>query len=211
MMASEVMLDAFCKFLRKKFHLFPKKISKKKLQRLPIRFYEGEIDLISSPEMAKIACQEILNCDVIGFDTESKPAFSKGEKYPPSLVQIGTEKKVYIFQLAKINHLQFLKPILENHNIKKVGIAIRDDVLKLKDIENFRCAGFIDISDITKSFGIIHTGLRNLAGIFLKFKISKSSQVTDWSLENLSPKQLIYAATDAWTSRELYLKVQEYL
>ncbi|MDR0417871.1 MAG: 3'-5' exonuclease domain-containing protein 2 [Puniceicoccales bacterium] len=186
---------------------YPRKISKTTLQQLPVCFYEGDIRFINDTESARKAMEVILQEDILGFDTESKPSFSKGEKYAPSIVQMATASCVYIFQLDKTNQLKFLKPIFENEHILKVGIAIRDDVLKLRDIENFQPAGFKDISDLTKMLGIEQTGLRNLAGILLKCRISKTSQVTDWSQENLSARQLTYAATDAWISRKLYLKI----
>jgi ribonuclease D len=190
---------------------YSKKISKEKLQKLPMQFYNGVIHLINTEEGAQKAVTEIMMESILGFDTESKPAFSKGEKYLPSIVQIATAKGVYIFQLAKIGQLKFLKPILECENSLKVGIAIRDDILKLRDIEDFKPSGFQDIGDLTKSLGVRQTGLRNLAGIFLKHRISKTSQITDWSQEKLSMQQLTYAATDAWTSRILYLEVKKYV
>ncbi|MDR2812541.1 MAG: 3'-5' exonuclease domain-containing protein 2 [Puniceicoccales bacterium] len=190
---------------------YSKKISKEKLQKLPIQFYDGVIHLINTEENARKAVTEIMKESILGFDTESKPAFSKGEKYLPSIVQIATAEGVYIFQLAKTGQLKFLKPILERENLLKAGIAIRDDILKLRDIENFKPAGFQDIGDLTRSLGICQTGLRNLAGIFLKHRISKTSQITDWSQENLSTQQLTYAATDAWISRMLYLEVKKYV
>jgi ribonuclease D len=190
---------------------YPQKISKKRLQTLPMQFYDGVIHLINTEESTPKAVAEIMREPVLGFDTESKPAFSKGEKYLPSIVQIATAESVYIFQLAKIGQLKFLKPILECQNSLKVGIAIRDDIVKLRDIEDFKPSGFQDIGDLTKSLGVCQTGLRNLTGIFLKYRISKTSQVTDWSQEKLSMQQLIYAATDAWTSRALYLEVKKYV
>lgn len=190
---------------------FPSEISKTKLQNLPIKFYEGDIHFINSEAGAQRAAAEIMGEAIVGFDTESKPAFSKGEKYLPSIVQIATQSGAYVFQLAKIGQLRFLKPIFECENLLKTGIAIHDDVLKLRDIEDFKANNFQDISDLTKVMGIKQTGLRNLAGIFLRCRISKISQVTDWSQENLSPRQLIYAATDAWISRDLYLEVKKHM
>lgn len=186
---------------------YPKKISKKAIQHLPLRSYDGEIVFVDNIPLAQQSVEEISQETLIGLDTESKPAFSKGEKYLPSVVQIATSKKVYIFQLNKIEQLRYLKSIFENNQITKVGIAIRDDVLKLRDIESFSPAGFQEISDYTKKLGIEQTGLRNLSAIFLKCRISKFSQVTDWSKEHLSSRQLTYAATDAWISRLLYIEV----
>ncbi|MDE6575809.1 MAG: 3'-5' exonuclease domain-containing protein 2 [Opitutales bacterium] len=187
---------------------FPKKISKEAISRLPVSSYQGEIIFVDTVELAQQSVREIQKETLVGFDTESRPAFSKGEKYPPSIVQVATEDKVYIFQLPKIGQLRHLKPFLENPKIEKVGIAIHDDVLKLCDIEPFRHAGFRDISETTRALGVEQTGLRNLCAIFLRCRISKSSQVTDWSQEKLSARQLVYAATDAWISRQLYLEVQ---
>ncbi|MDR1907066.1 MAG: 3'-5' exonuclease domain-containing protein 2 [Puniceicoccales bacterium] len=190
---------------------YPKKISKEKLQKLPIQFYDGVIHLIITKGDAQNAVDKIMQESVLGFDTESKPAFLKGEKYLPSIVQLATATEVYIFQLAKIGQLKILKPIFECENLLKVGIAIRDDILKLRDIEDFKPAGFQDIGDLTRSLGVQQTGLRNLTGIFLKHRISKTSQITDWSQEKLSTQQLTYAATDAWISRALYLEVKKYV
>lgn len=205
------MFCSLLKLLRRKLTRFPKSISKEIINDLPTKQYDGDIELICTRQDAIVAIKEISSCSIIGFDTESKPTFHKGEKYLPSLVQIATDKKAYIFQLAKIEWLKDLKQILQDKNILKVGIAINDDVLKLKEIENFQSAGFVEISYYTKLLGITVTGLRNLTAIFFKFKISKSSQVTDWSVSKLSQKQLIYAATDAWISRKLYLQVRKFI
>ncbi|MDR2807086.1 MAG: 3'-5' exonuclease domain-containing protein 2 [Puniceicoccales bacterium] len=208
---------AICTFFENIFRIlgilpkYPQKISKEKLQEFPVKFYDGAVHLINTEEAAKKAVSVIMKETILGFDTESKPAFSKGEKYLPSIVQVAIADGVYIFQLSKIRQLKFLKAIFECKTSLKVGIAIRDDVLKLRDIEHFNPVGFKDIGDLTKSLGIEQTGMRNLAGIFLKCRISKVAQVTDWSLENLSTRQLIYAATDAWISRELYLEVKRHI
>ncbi|MDR0351600.1 MAG: 3'-5' exonuclease domain-containing protein 2 [Puniceicoccales bacterium] len=204
------MLGKLLRSIKNKIFPFSKSISKETLAALPLFKFQGEIFLIDSIAEAKQAVALLLNHDLLGFDTESRPAFRKGESYPPSLVQISTDKSVYLFQLSKTNGTRPLRPIFESLHIKKVGIAIRDDINKLKELGNFKDAGFVDISDLTKTLDIKNTGLNTLAGIFLKYRISKSSQITDWSQENLSKKQIIYAATDAWVSRELFIKVREF-
>ncbi|MDR1458090.1 MAG: 3'-5' exonuclease domain-containing protein 2 [Puniceicoccales bacterium] len=204
------MLGKLLRSLRDRIFPFSKSISKKALAELPLFKFQGEIIVIDSITGAEQAVLLLLKHSLLGFDTESRPAFRKGESYPPSLVQISTDKSVYLFKLSKLNGIKELQPILESQEVKKVGIAIRDDINKLKELGNFKDAGFVDISDLTKTLDIKNTGLNSLAGIFLKYRISKSSQVTDWSQENLSSKQITYAATDAWVSRELFIKVKEF-
>jgi ribonuclease D len=148
---------------------------------------------------------------ILGFDIESKPAFSKGESYAPSLMQIASQSKIYLFRLEKIGGLSALKPILENANIIKVGAAINHDVKNLFKIEEFNAQGFHDLGTFSKKLKVIHTGLRNLAAIFLRVRISKKSQLTDWTQEVLTTQQISYAATDAWASREIFIKMSTYL
>ena len=62
---------------------------------------------------------------------------------------------------------------------------------------------------MAKRHGMKQTGLRNLAGIFLGFRVTKGSKTTNWAAPKLTSQQINYAATDAWVCRELYLKFKE--
>ena len=183
---------------------FPKSISKAEINALPLSRYHGKIHVITTSDAEQLAIEELSNHEVLGFDTESRPSFKKGQSYPPSLVQLASEDAVYLFQLNKTGSIDALLGILSNPKIKKVGIALHDDIKKLGELAPFNPAGVIDISDITKRIGITNTGLRSLAGMFLKVRISKGAQVSNWARKHLNSNQLIYAATDAWASRELY-------
>jgi ribonuclease D len=48
--------------------------------------------------------------------------------------------------------------------------------------------------------------VRNLAGLFLGFRIPKGNSTSNWAAARLRPQQVAYAAMDAWACRELYLK-----
>jgi ribonuclease D len=187
-----------------------KRIVPKQIARLPLETYGGEIIVIRDVESAKLAVKELLSESVLGFDIESKPAFAKGESYAPSLMQLAGKERVYIFKLEKIDGLSVLRPILESASIVKVGAAINHDVQNLFKIEKFIPRGFHDLSTFSGKLKIAQTGLRNLAAIFLRIRISKKSQLTDWSQENLTPQQIFYAATDAWVSREIFAKMARY-
>ncbi|MDR3144247.1 MAG: 3'-5' exonuclease domain-containing protein 2 [Puniceicoccales bacterium] len=187
-----------------------KRITPKQISRLPLVLYSGPITVISDSRSAANAVTSILSEKILGFDIESKPAFRKGESYAPSLIQFAGKSNVYIFKLGKIGGLSLLKPILENAGIVKVGVAVSYDVQNLLKIEKFEGRGFYDLGTFSRKLRVVHTGLRNLAAIFLRVRISKKSQLTDWSRENLTAQQISYAATDAWISREIFIKMSRY-
>lgn len=187
---------------------FPKSIAKTDINRLPLDKFSGEIHLITTQAAAELAVQRLLQEKVLGFDTESRPSFRKGESYLPSLVQLSTETSTYLFQINRLGGIEQLKPLFTIPDLLKVGVALHDDIKKLKEISDFDDAGFLEVSQITKELGVRNTGLRSLAGIFLKVRVSKSAQVSNWARRNLNWSQITYAATDSWISLKLYLHVQ---
>ena len=72
-------------------------ISKEQLAALPIRRYEGRVVLNDTRGLL----EEIEKENLIGFDTETRPAFKPGQSYPPSLVQIATGRAVYLLQVQQ--------------------------------------------------------------------------------------------------------------
>ncbi|MDR2737316.1 MAG: 3'-5' exonuclease domain-containing protein 2 [Puniceicoccales bacterium] len=187
-----------------------KHITPKQIARLPLKLYEGEVVVVQDIDVAEAAVTELLSEPVLGFDIESKPAFTKGESYVPSLMQLAGRTKVCLFRLNKIGGLGPLKKILENEDIAKVGVAVDNDIQNLRKGWSFTPRGFHDLGTFSKRLKVVHTGLRNLAAIFLHARVSKKSQLTDWSQEVLTQQQISYAATDAWISREIFLKMAQY-
>ena len=182
------------------------KLSKTEINSLPLRYYNGPIHIIQTAEQAKKACAILMKEKVLGFDTETRPAFNKGQSYLPSLLQMAGRKVVYLFQLSKCGLTDSIINLLSIDDIIKSGVAINQDLIELQQISNFEPAGFIDLGDIARSKGLPHHGLRGLAAYLLNFRISKSGRTSNWSANQLTKKQIKYAATDAWLGRELYLK-----
>ena len=185
------------------------KLSKTEINSLPLRYYNGPIHIIQTTEQAKNACSILIKEKVLGFDTETRPAFTKGQYYLPSLLQMAGTKVVYLFQLSKCGLTDSIINLLSNDDIIKSGVAINQDLIELQQIINFYPAGFIDLGDIARSKGLPHDGLRGLAAYLLNFRISKSGRTSNWSANQLTKKQIKYAATDAWLGRELYLKYKQ--
>ena len=181
-----------------------RKISKAEINDLPLIAWEGEIQIVESVEKMEAVAATLVNESHLGFDTETRPSFKKGDYYPPALIQLATKHCVYLFRISETETFDPLLPILESPHILKTGVAIKDDVKELRAMEDFTPNGFIEIADITVRLGYENRGLRALAGLLLQGRISKAAQVTNWARPKLDNKQVRYAATDAWISREIY-------
>lgn len=183
-----------------------KHISKAEINELPLIFWDGRIEVLDTAEAMTAAVAQLLNETHLGFDTETRPTFKKGEYYPPALIQLGTAECVYLFRISSIQSFQPLLPILESADILKTGVGIKEDVKELRKMADFTPAGFGEVTELTTKLGYENKGLRALAGLLLNGRISKAAQVSNWARKELDAKQIRYAATDAWVSREIYCK-----
>lgn len=192
--------------------LFPERLDKEVLRTLPLIHFEGKISLISKDQDIAAAIEEIRKESILGFDTETKPTFRKEDVTPPpALLQLASQKQVWLFPLRQISMYGDLFSILADPSIEKVGVAPHDDIKGLQRLYEFTAQGFTDVSQIASRHGIITNGLRNLSGMFLNGRISKSAQVTNWEQYPLTPKQIKYAATDAWASLAIHKKICQLL
>lgn len=188
---------------------FKKEITQEEINQLPLFRYHGQVELICQDEQIEPALEALKGEKILGFDTETRPAFKKGESYSPALLQLATSQKVFIFQLQKLNDLAPIMELLSSSKSKKVGVAIGDDLRKLKEMHPFEPKACVEITTLSQNLEIKPNGLRALAGLLLNYRVSKGAQTSNWGNARLTKAQIIYAATDAWVSRELYLKVKE--
>jgi len=181
-------------------------ISREEMAALPIRRYEGEVCLVTTPSDLERALADLRQEDVVGFDTETRPAFRKGETHLPCLVQAATARRVYLFQLRQPEVFQVLAELLAEVRAVKVGVALANDLRSLKLLFPFNEMNVLDLGIIARRSHLNQTGLRNLAGIFLGARIPKGARTSNWAAPRLSAAQITYAATDAWVCRELFLQ-----
>ena len=181
-----------------------KSISNDELAELPLSSFEGIIHVIEQPEDVDSACEYLSHQTIIGFDTETRPAFKKGQIYPVSLLQLSTSDQAFLFRINKIGLPNGLIKILASPKILKMGVAIRDDIKILQRIVPFKPGGFIELQDLVKNYGIENFSLKKLSAIVLGFRISKSARLSNWDAPELTEQQLNYGATDAWVSCEIY-------
>ena len=185
------------------------RISREEMIELPIRRYEGSVHLVAAPPELQRAIRDICQESVVGFDTETRPAFRPGESYLPSLVQFATAGAVYLFQVQQQDYSAAMREVLSSGKIIKAGVSVTDDLRKLKKLFDFEESAVVDLGKVAKRHGLKQTGVRNLAGIFLGTRIPKGAKTTNWAARHLTPQQIAYAATDAWACRELYLRFQQ--
>ena len=180
------------------------KLSKNEINALPLIQYEGDIEILNSKDNIQAAINDLKNYDIVGFDTETKPTFVKGPLNPPSIMQLACDDKVYIFQFDNDEIFKQLSLILSNKNITKCGVSVDRDLIELMYLSPFDPISFFDLGNVARENEIPHHGLRGLVAMFLKHRISKGSQTSDWSKISLTDSQISYAATDAWVSLELF-------
>lgn len=190
-------------------HGLPASMPKEQLNALPLGKYEGPIEIINLPEQLPEALRKMESETVIGFDTETRPSFRKGESYLPSLLQAATADAVYLFQLKKLDCAVLFDRLLAQPSPLKAGIALAHDLKMLQRLSPFQAQSVLDLGQAAHKHGIVTIGLRSLTAIFMGFRVSKAAQVSDWSQPNLTPSQIQYAATDAWVCRELYVKFRD--
>lgn len=173
---------------------------------LPLTAFVGKIILVECDRQLHQAMRVLEREELLGFDTETRPIFKKGQIPPPALLQLAGGGDVYIFQLSKLHDKAVLGELMGAPGIIKSGVSVRDDLKGLKNHFGFMEHGFVDLGEVAKKMGMLTHGLRNLSANLMGVRISKSAQCSNWAREALSTKQIVYAATDAWISRELYLR-----
>ena len=183
----------------------PRTISSEELAALPVRRYEGPVVQVETHRDLEDAARDIVQESVVGMDTETRPAFRVGESYPPCLAQVATARAVYLFPLQRMDCSGVLAGMLGDPRVTKIGIGLAEDLRHLKEVFEFEQASVLDAGAVVKPHGVEQTGLRNLAGIFLGFRIPKGKRTSNWAARRLTAAQVTYAATDAWACRELYL------
>jgi len=141
------------------------RISKEEINLLPIGRWEGPTHLVRTSEEVRAATTRLSLTRLLGFDTETRPAFRKGQKFPPSLLQLATNEEVFLFQVQHTGLPESLLAILGNPAIVKTGVSLDFDLLSLQEVQHFQPRGFVDLAAIARRRGIKNHGLRGLAAV----------------------------------------------
>jgi len=184
-----------------------KSISKEKISTLPVATFSGQIITVNNEQEVKNAVEFLSTKNMLGFDTETRPAFKKGKLHRIALMQLASDDICYLFRLNRLGFPEGLMDILTNPSIKKIGLSLKDDFSVIRRSKPIIPEGFIDLQLFVKIFGIEDIGLQRIYAILFDEKISKRQRLTNWEAEELTEAQQMYAALDAWACLRIYKKL----
>lgn len=189
--------------------MFKISILPEEIEKMPLGAFPGKIHVIDKTGIEFVKAVAYLRAQkVIGFDTETRPVFSPGQRHNHvALLQLSGGGQAYLFRVDRLGMRKLICSILSNPRIVKVGAAVHDDVRGLQYYQHFDAKAFVDLQKIAYEWGIRDKSVKKLAANILGVRISKSQQLSNWEAEQLTAPQQMYAATDAWICREMYLKL----
>jgi ribonuclease D len=182
-------------------------ISAEELNQLPLKTFEGKVSVITEVDKLNKVKLEIEKHAIVGFDTETRPSFKRGQVYKVALLQLAVPNKVFLIRLHNTGLPEQIVSIFENPDIIKAGVAIHDDIKSLQKITKFTPTSFVELATLARTSGLQVESVKKLAGLLLGIRISKSAQTSNWEAATLAEKQIDYAATDAWVCLEIYSKL----
>ncbi|MDE6351802.1 MAG: 3'-5' exonuclease domain-containing protein 2 [Muribaculaceae bacterium] len=184
-------------------------ITKEQITQLPVRSYSGRAILINTMSDARAAMTYLNKQSIVGFDTETRPSFKKGQVHKVALLQLSTPDECFLFRLNHLGLFEELRKFLCNESIVKVGLSIKDDFHALNRLEPIEPAGFIELQSHVKNFEIADNSLQKIFAIIFNERISKTQRLTNWEADVLTEAQQAYAALDAWACLKIYNYLNE--
>ena len=183
-------------------------IEKQVINQMPVVAFPGHIHIIDAVSQVKSAVSALRTMPIVGFDTETRPSFRRGERHQMALLQLSNENDAFLFRINRTGIPTPLKQYLEDPGIIKVGLSTTDDFHQLTRLSDIHPAGFIEVQQLVKQYGITDMSLQKIYAILFQQKISKNQQLTNWEASQLSDAQQRYAAIDAWACLRIYERLQ---
>lgn len=184
-------------------------ITKEEISRLTVEEFTGRIIVIDNEKDTDKAVEYLFQFKKVGFDTETRPSFKKGQIYKIALMQISTEEACFLFRLNRTGITKSLEEYLESKEVQKIGLSLRDDFGAIRKRTTLEPGNFLDLQDFVGKFGIEDASLQKIYAILFAKKISKGQRLSNWEADVLSESQKKYAALDAWACLRIYNLLNE--
>jgi len=167
-----------------------------------------QIVVVRSESDAATAYDALMAAERVGFDTESKPTFRKGEKSEgPHVLQFSTMERAFIFQAHFVHSHPVIIEALRSARLTKVGFGLGGDLRQISNRFGIRPESVVDLDRSFRQLGYRHAvGAKSAIAMFFKQRLLKSKSVTtsNWSARELSERQLLYAANDAYAALRIF-------
>ena len=188
--------------------------TKEQIRELPL--YKGvelaNIIVVTNKEEAIAATSELMQHSVLGFDTESKPTFKKGEvSSGPHLIQLSSLSKTFVFPTIFSDAIAEVAKVLANSSIKKVGFGLSDDKKALLNKYSIKVENTVELSSKVKKFTGVKQNVGARAAVAMLFgqRLTKSAQTSNWAAFPLQDYQLLYAANDSYSALCVEIEIEK--
>lgn len=179
-------------------------ISKEELSVLDAEEFKGRIVLVQTAATAVKAMRFLMEQPIVGFDTETRPSFKKGQIHKVALIQLSTPDTCFLIRLNRLGIFPELKEFLESDSVKKIGLSTKDDFHALNRLSPVEPKGFVELQQMVKTCGIGEASLTKIYALLFGKRISKGQRLTNWEAVELTEAQQRYAALDAWACLRIY-------
>jgi len=187
--------------------MFVVSIEKSVVNTMPLVTYPGRIHVIDAVSQVRSAVNALRRAPLVGFDTETRPSFKRGDTHKIALMQLATHTDAFLIRLNLVGIPTALREYIEDASCAKVGLSTSDDFHQLATLGNINPQGFIELQNLVKKYSITDLGLQKIYAILFGQKISKGQQLSNWEAQRLTDAQCRYAAIDAWAC----LRISEHL
>ncbi|MDN3474773.1 3'-5' exonuclease [Pseudoalteromonas sp. APC 3355] len=191
------------------------RLTKEQIQFLPM--YDGlsldNIIVVTQASEAISAIVELKKHVILGFDTESKPCFKKGEiSDGPHLIQLSTKTKAFLFPTKFFENFTEIEDILSDPTIKKVGFGLKEDKKLIFRKFGIKLENTVELSSKVMHFAQVtqRVGARAAVAMFFNQRLSKGAQRSNWSVFPLKDHQKVYAANDAHSALLIELEIEKH-
>ncbi len=172
-----------------------------------------QVFVVTSERQAGLALEELMQARTVGFDTESKPTFLKGQKSEgPHVLQFATTEKAFIFQSHFTESHPAIIELLKSSELTKIGFGLGGDLDQISNRFGLRPGAIVDLDRSFKLLGYRNAvGAKSAVAMLFNRKLSKSKSITtsNWAARELTERQLLYAANDAYAAIRVYHALQQ--
>ncbi len=176
---------------------------------MPVAKFPGKIYIIDNAADARSAAAYLMRQPALGFDTETRPTFRKGETHDVALVQLSTIDECFLFRVNMTGFCEPLRKLMESPDVLKIGLSTKDDFHGLSRLAPFVPAGIVELQHFVGKYDITDLSLQKVYAIVFGEHITKGQRLTNWEAPSLSPAQQAYASLDAWACLRIYRHLSE--